>query len=243
VAAVATADAALDALLAAFATDVAGALRTELLSLVVYGSAAGDDWVAGRSDVNTAIVVPQVGFAVLEALAPVVGRWRPRGFAVPLVVEREFLARARDTFPIELEDIRRQHRVLHGADLFAGITVDPGALRRECEQEARGKLLRLRAVFLGAADERALAALVGSSVKSFLTVLRHLLTLRGRPPGPRYADVLAAGEALLGPLPAMGSLLAHRRSAAPAARLARAELAAYLTEVERIVHAVDAGDA
>lgn len=237
----ATADARVDGLLHDFTAEVAHALGRDLLCLVVYGSAASGDWVAGRSDVNTAIVVPRVAFAVLEALAPIVGRCRPRGLAVPLVVEQDFLVRARDTFPIELDDIRRQHRVLHGVDLFAQITVEPGAVRRECEQEARGKLLRLRAVFLGAADEHALASLMVSSVKSFLTVLRHLLTLRGRRVGPRYADVLESGEGMLGPLPVMRSLLAHR--AGGDGRGVREDFAAYLAEVERIVDASDAGDA
>ena len=213
--------------LSAFAREVEEALGRQLVCLVLHGSAAGEEWVAGRSDLNTAIVVPRVTAEVLEALVPVVGRWRRHGFAVPVVLDDAYLTGARDTFPM---------------DVFATLALDPAALRRECEQEARGKLLRLRALFLeAAASPRALEQLMLDSLKSFLVVLRHLLGLRGGDAPFAYADVLAAGEALLGTLPTMRRLLERR---AGLGRLDRRALhgafAAYLGEIERIVAAVDA---
>jgi hypothetical protein len=157
-------------------------------------------------------------------------------------MDREYLAGARDTFPMELDDIRRQHRVLAGEDPFAGLVLAREAIRRECEYEARGKLLRLRALFLETArTPAAIEDLMAGSVKSFAIVLRHLLRLHHDERAHAYGDVVAAGEDLLGPLPAMRRLLAHRSGTAPVARGAlRAEFGAYLAEVERIVEAVDA---
>ena len=66
--------------LSAFARELEEALGGQLVSVVLHGSAAGEEWVAGRSDLNIAIVVPRVTAEVLEALAPVVGRWRRHGF-------------------------------------------------------------------------------------------------------------------------------------------------------------------
>jgi predicted nucleotidyltransferase len=233
-----------EAQIAAFTEEVRAALGDRLLSLVLHGSAAGGDWVARRSDVNTAIVVPRVTLEVLETLAPVVARWRRRGFASPVLVDPEYLARATDTFPIELDDIRRQHRLLAGIDVFTAIRVEPAALRRECEHEARGKLLRLRALFLDAAGRpAAIEHLMVESMKSFLVLLRHLLRLRGVEAAPDYEAALAAGEDFVGPLPTMRHLLGHRSGTAPLApRALRAEFGAYLGEIERIVAAVDGLD-
>src|SRR5213593_438174 len=64
--------------IATFTKEVCAALGEELVCLALHGSAAGDEWVAGRSDVNTALIVPRMTFAVLERLAPVVARWRQR---------------------------------------------------------------------------------------------------------------------------------------------------------------------
>lgn len=230
-----------DGALAALTRDVEAALGEDLLCLALYGSAAGDDWVEGRSDLNVAIVVPRVTFAVLEALAPIVTRWRPKGLAAPAIMDRDYLARARDVFPMELEDIRRQHRVLAGTDVFADLTLDPAAIRRECEVEVRGKLLRLRALFLETADEpEPLVALMIESLKSFLVVLRHWLALLGEDGAHDYRGVLAAAEATLGPLPAMRRVLERREGTAPIERDELRDLfAGYLGEVERVVGAVD----
>ena len=238
-------DPAVEAQIAAFTRDIQAALGDRLVSLALYGSAAGDDWVTQRSDLNVAVVVPRVTPEVLETLVPVVARWRRKRFALPLVVDREYLESARDAFPMELDDIRRQHRVLAGADPFAALVVEPAALRRQCEHEARGKLLRLRALFLDAAGRpAALEQLMVESLKSFLVVLRHLVRLRGADDAHGYREVLAAGARLLGPLPVMQRLLDHRTGAARLGAAAlRAEFGAYLAEVERIVAALDALDA
>ncbi len=225
-----------------FTDDVRVALGEDLVSLVLHGSASGDDWVRGLSDVNTALVVPRVTLDILERLAPVVARARTRGFALPVVMDDEYLAHARDTFPMELDDIRRQHRLLAGTDPFVALQVERSALQRECEYEARAKLLRLRALFLETARTPAtLEGLMLGSLKTFLIVLRHVLRLRDIETAPGYPEVLAAGKRLLGPLPALDRLLLHRTGEARLeARALRDEFGAYHTDVVRIVEAADA---
>jgi hypothetical protein len=228
----------------AFAREVQSALGDALVCVVLHGSAAGDDWVAGRSDVNTVVVARRLTLDVLERLAPIVARHRTDGFATPVLMDDEYIARARDTFPMELDDIRCRHRLLAGRDVFATVEVSRGALRTECEREARGKLLRLRALFLRVADRpQELERLMVESLKSFLIVLRHLTRLRGADPSPDYDEILRTGEGLLGPLPTMRRLLAHRNGERLAAPELRGEFGGYLAEVERIVAAVDALDA
>ncbi len=237
-------DARTDKDIARFAADVQAALGDRLVCLALYGSAVGGDFVPGRSDVNVALVVAQVTAAALDALAPLVARARARGFALPLLVDPAYLERARDTFPIELDEIRRQHRLLAGTDAFSGLVIERDALRRACEREARGKQLRLRTLYLDTAgrDDAFEAMLVGS-LKSFLLLLRELLVLHGHPAPAAYAATLDAGETLLRPLPVMRRLLAHRagnpRRTAPELR---ADFAAYLDEVDRLVAAIDRVD-
>lgn len=231
--------------IATYTGEVTQALGPHLVCLAVYGSAAGSDYFEPNSDINIAVVVPTVSIDVLEALAPVVMRWEKRRFATPLLIERAFLERARDAFPMELDDIRRQHRVLAGSDVLANVTVDPGALRRQCEKEARGKLLRLRALYLATAGApSALERLMLQSLKSMLIFLRHLLRLQGHNPGTCYREVLATGQEVLGPLPLMSRLLDYREGVTRLVpRALRLEFREYLGEVERIVDALDTLDA
>ena len=236
-----TADARLERDLAGFVHDVEQALGSTLIGISVYGSAATDEWVRRHSDVNTMIVVNGVTSAVLDTLVAWLVPWRKRGFALPLVVDEEFLERARDVFPMELDDARRAHRTLVGPDLLADLRVDRAQVRRQCEHEARAKLLRLRALYLDAAAAPALLErLLVESLKTFLVILRHVLHLRGDDAPFAYGDVLAAGEKILGPLPAFRRVLDHRqRRLRLSSRELRTEFSRYLADAERVVAAVD----
>jgi hypothetical protein len=231
----------LERLIATYGGEVEQALGPHLLCLAVYGSAAGSDFFEPHSDVNIVVVVPSVTIDVLEALAPVVMRWEKRRFATPLLIERDFLTRARDSFPMELEDIRRQHRRLAGSDLLIDVRVEADAVRRQCEKEARSRLLRLRALYLATAGApSALERLMLESLRSNLIFLRHLLRLQGHEAGMCYRDVLTKGQEVLGPLPLMARLLDHREGRTRLVpRALRLDFREYLGEVERIVDALD----
>jgi hypothetical protein len=225
--------------LAVFADEVRAALGDDCVGVVLYGSAAGADWIPGRSDVNTVIVLRRASVAALNRLAPLIARWRRKGFALPVLLDRDQVEHARLLFPMELNDIKRQHRVLAGEDPFAAIATDEAALRRECAQEAFGKLLRLRAFYLEHANDTArLADMMTESSKSFIIVIRHLLWLRGGDAPQAYDAALAAVEEAVGPLPAMRQVAAHRQAASRDGRRLCELAGAYVEEVERVVAAV-----
>jgi hypothetical protein len=81
--------------LTVFANEVSTALGEACVGVVLYGSAAGVDWIAGRSDVNTIIVLQRASLDALDRLAPVIARWRQKGFALPVVLDREQVEHAR----------------------------------------------------------------------------------------------------------------------------------------------------
>src|SRR5262249_13027015 len=128
---------------------LANALGARVLCVALYGSAAGDEFSPAHSDVNLLIVLTEIDFAdprlTGATLEPAAARHELR-FATPLVVSPEFLAAARDSFPIELEDLRTRHRILAGEDLLAPLRVAPSAVRVAAEREARTMLLRVHAL-------------------------------------------------------------------------------------------------
>ena len=113
------ADTSLESTLMQFTQELRELLDDQLLAVVLYGSAAGENFVPGSSDLNTAIVVQRMGFAVLKKLQPRMVSWHKRGFAVPLIVDRNFLHHSRDVFPMEYSDIKEQHRTLWGEEISA----------------------------------------------------------------------------------------------------------------------------
>jgi hypothetical protein len=170
-------------------------MDNDLVAVVLYGSGAGANFVPDLSDINVAIVVHELRFDLLQKLQPHLTVWRKQGFALPLLMDREFLQRARDVFPMEFHDIQEQHQLLWGENVFQHLVIDPRHLRFQAEHEARSKLLRLRGLYLDCAgDVPRLHALMLDSSKTFLIIMRHLLRLQGQVGALSYEEALTRFE-------------------------------------------------
>ena len=213
----------------------------DLVSLVLYGSAAGQDFVSGRSDLNVAIVLERLTFAHLKALHGHLPRWHTLGVATPLLLDRPFVRAGRDVFPTEFQDIKAQHRVLWGEDVFATLVVDSRHLRYQCEHEARSKLLRLRALYAEVgADRPRLESLMLASVKTFLIIMRNFIRLHGGQDHTRYSAVLDQFEQRFAvSFPVMRQLLRVKLGAEPWTSDIDETFRAYLGEVEQLIELLD----
>ena len=133
--------------------DVARLLETELgqnlFSCCVYGSAVRGNAVEGVSDINLLLVLETSSTVAHESVARVVAR---EALLDPLIVEHRSFARTARCFANKFSSIQRNYRVLHGADPFAGVTVDSDLERLLCEQALRN--LRLRATYAFVMDGR-----------------------------------------------------------------------------------------
>lgn len=235
-------DARTEKILAQFTQEVRQLLGEELLAIALYGSGVGSNFVAGVSDLNIVLLVKELRFEVLQKLQPYIKAWHRRGFALPLLMDREFLQRSRDVFPMEWHDIKEQHRLLWGEDIFRTLEIDDRHLRFQTEYEARSKLLRLRGLYLECAGDRAaLRRLMLDSLKTFLSLMRALLRLRGERGLLTYGEVLERFEHLFAiALPRMRQLLAVRtqQQGWPAETTADV-FRDYLTEVQQLVAIID----
>jgi hypothetical protein len=216
--------------------ELATALGAELRTVVVYGSADGADFRPERSDFNFAAVAAAVRFEHLQRVAQWYARWHPHRVSAPLLLTPPDLTRSLDVFPLEMLDIQARHRVLAGEDLFTGLVVAPDAVRLECEREAKGKLVRLRALYLEVAGSTVeVRELMLDSRKTFLHVMRGLLVLRGHRWEVREIDAVAAFTRLFEhPLPVFTTLVTHRQPGAIESRFAE-----YLAEIEWLAALAD----
>jgi len=213
----------------------------DLVSLVLFGSAAGRDYVPGQSDLNLAIVLDKVRFEHLRQLNTRLAGWHEIGAAMPLLLDHESLNRGRDVFPMEFQDIQDMHQLLAGRDVFAALHIDWRHLRYQAEYEVRGKLLRLRALYAEVgADRQRLQRLLIDSVKTFLIVMRSLTRLRDQRAASSYVELLQEFETRTTvAFPTMRELVQIKlgRGAWPVDT--EAMMRDYLAEVERLTNLVD----
>ena len=154
-----------------------------LRAAVLYGSAASGEQVAGHSDFNVLVIVSSIDIPQMRRLGQTMRAWQEAGNPPVLVLTEQEWRRSADIFPMEYADILERHRVLYGALALSGLTVDAQHLRLQTEQEAMGKLLRLRrGVMVAGTDAERQSELLRSSFSSLLVIFRAVLRLHGVKP-------------------------------------------------------------
>ncbi len=222
-----------------FLEEIKKACGENLLSFVVYGSAAAGDAVPGVSDVNVMLVLREAHIGALRAIGEASRGWLRKGNPPPLLFTRERLAASADAFPIELSDMKAARKVLFGPDPLEGLAVEPGHLRAALERELKGKLILLRNACVSAAGgDKALRAAMTASLPSVLVLCRAALRLRS---GSAPVAKLAAAEELGKAVGADVSSFAEIQALRAGGRVSDAGglFARYLGAAEALADAVD----
>src|SRR3954452_25264513 len=120
------------------------AYGSALRSIVLYGSAAAGEHIAKKSDYNVLVIVDDLDPTRLAAASAASRAWTDSGNPAPLTLTTNEWKGSSDIFPMEYADILERHRVLSGDPPFDGIRVNISDLRLQLEQEAMGKLIKLR---------------------------------------------------------------------------------------------------
>jgi predicted nucleotidyltransferase len=167
--------------LSEFVSRLQKAAGANLVSVILYGSAATNEFDPEFSDVNLMCVLRETSFSALEALLPAVAWWNGKKRRPPLLMSREELERSADVFSIEMIDMQKRHRVLSGEDVLAALKIPMHLHRAQVEYELREKLILLRQRLLVAMnDPKQMWELLLSSLPTFATLFRHVLIAQGK---------------------------------------------------------------
>jgi hypothetical protein len=218
------------------------ALGPEFLSAYLTGSALTQGFDAAHSRVNLLVVARTLEPDALDRVAASIPESKKPPQFDPMFMTRDQMLASLDVFPIEWLDLIERHLRLEGEDVFAGVEVPRTYLRLQCEHELRGKHLRLRHEYLASArrPER-LAEVLARLASGFHTLFRTLLRLRGEVPPASHERVIERVAELYG-LDARALLSAHlmrHSSRKEDAAAIRTRYRAFLTEIERLVGAID----
>lgn len=218
------------------------ALGDKLASVVVYGSAIAAPGNAKRADYRTLIVTYALGADELNKARSAAQWWVAENFPLPVFFTRQEFIDSLDVFPVEFRHMKRAYRVLYGEDLPAAREAAPDNLRWQVEYELRGKLLRLRSLYLpegGSTDN--LTRLMVDSVVSFVRYLRPVLEILGEtPPLGRLATVKLVGERLKVEVTPLERLLRLRAEPVQLLAVEAQDLfASYVDCLSKIIAAVD----
>ena len=166
-----------------------------LEAVILYGSAAGGEYLPGKSNINLLILLAKQDTELLKQYATLHKQWRREQIVVPLFLTAAEMKSSLELFPLEYLEIQEQHVLLAGRDPFPELRIDGRNLRLQCERELRGNLLRLRQRFVeGGASTEAITILLPLSLTALMPCLRGLLRAKERPVERSADKVLQAVE-------------------------------------------------
>src|SRR5208337_4571174 len=149
-------------------------------SVILYGSAATEEFHPKHSDLNVLCIMRELGNEELSKLHAASAWWAKKGHPAPLFFTLNELHHSADVFAIELLDIKAAHRVLYGEEVIASLHVPMDLHRLHVERELRNNTLRLRQHYLRhPADSKKTLELMTSSISTFAALFRHALIALG----------------------------------------------------------------
>jgi len=215
-----------------------------LASVVLYGSAAAGDHVELRSDYNLMIALDRITPEDLRQAQAPMREWQRLGHPLPVYFTLAELRDAADVFPIEFHQMERARVVLYGRDPFEALRISDENLRHQTEYELRSKLIQLRRLYITASISAGrLQDLMRDSLTSFAILFAPALILSGVQPPVQKRACVEATVSRFGLDPKPFERIFELRSTGGASALTETEandlFAAYLTQIERVIEAVD----
>jgi hypothetical protein len=162
-----------------FAEKLLELLTDNLLSITVVGSSLTDDFIPGKSDINSVVVLEKQTPPSLRAIASMAKEMRRRKISAPLLMTPQYIERSRDVFGIEFLNFQLAHRTIFGSDPFERLDFAKSDLRLQCERELKATLIRLRQGYIAAAANTKLVRdILTSAAGSLMPLLQAMLWLK-----------------------------------------------------------------
>jgi predicted nucleotidyltransferase len=90
-----------------FTDDFMKTFGDDLISIILYGSAARGEYIYKRSDINFLIVLTEQGIMQLRRALLLIPRWQKRKVSTPLILTEGYIRSALDSFPIEFLNMKQ----------------------------------------------------------------------------------------------------------------------------------------
>ncbi|MCH8928731.1 MAG: hypothetical protein IIB39_08460 [Candidatus Marinimicrobia bacterium] len=162
-----------------FKNQIKSIFGAELLSIYLYGSAARDEYIQGKSDINFLVIIQSDGLTNLSEVWEYLPRLRKLGIATPLVLTRSYVDSSLDTFPLEFLNMMEANSLIYGEAVLEELEINNDHLRLQIERELKSKLLSLRQGYMETLGSRdGLENLISISLTAFTAIFRGTLYIK-----------------------------------------------------------------
>lgn len=150
----------------------------KLVSVILYGSCAGNECENEFSDINTIVILDNLLAIDLKNANSALKDFLKTKNPLPLFMDKDEWFNSCDVYPIEYSDIKARYKILYGEDVVAPLNLEKTNLRLQCEHETKNLLIKLRQNYLAQSNDlKAIEALLKNSSKSFFALFRAIIRL------------------------------------------------------------------
>lgn len=152
--------------------------KERLLSVILYGSCAGDACENKFSDINLIVIIDNLLAVDLKNANSAIADFMKTKNPLPLFMDKDEWFNSCDVYPIEYSDIKDRYKILYGEDLVTPLALEKKNLRLQCEHETKNLLIKLRQNYLANSNNlKEIEKLLKMSSKSFFAIFRAVLRL------------------------------------------------------------------
>ena len=182
-----------------FHDDILNRYKNNIHSITITGSAVTEDFIPGKSDVNSVFVLKEMDLKFLELLAPLGKKYSKKRIAAPLVMTPEYIRNSLDVFPLEFLNIKLLHKTIWGEDLFGNLAINRSHLRLQCERELKVRLIGLRQGYISClGNSKMLMDMFVQSFSGYIPLFKGIILLLGKEPPATHPHVLTVLEEVSG---------------------------------------------
>lgn len=180
--------------LAAFRDNLVQALPGNIKSISLTGSVLTEDFIPGKSSVNTVLVLNEESIETFDIIAALGKFLIKNKFDMPLIMTAEHIAASQDVFGVEYLDFQLNHNTIYGSDPFESLTFNKSDVRLQCERELKADLIRLRQGYIASKITAApLRDVLVCGSRALLPYLRAMLWLYDMPREAAAAPTIERG--------------------------------------------------
>ncbi|MBN3037983.1 MAG: hypothetical protein JW869_01040 [Candidatus Omnitrophica bacterium] len=175
-----------------YASELVKIYQDNIVSIILTGAAAGEDYIPGISNITFLVILNNLEFKDLQKILKLSSKGITKKIAAPLLLTSTHIQTSTDVFPIEFLEMKENHLLLYGQDMLDSLEINPEHIRLFCEEQIKGKLIRIRQAYLEIGLKRkGIEALLKESLSTLTPVFRNLIRLKGKTPALKKEEVYA----------------------------------------------------
>lgn len=226
-----------------FTADINDFFGKEVEAVILFGSAATEEYIPKKSDVNFLVCLSDKGIEQIDIVEKKVKSWQKKSISLPLFLTKSYIQASLDSFPIEFFNMSQTYQVIQGDDVLKDLKFNKKDIRLQCERELKGKLLNLRQGYLLTGGKtNKMSQLINDSMVTFTSIFKALLFLKDSEVPAKKSDVILTmcrefdlDESVF------SVLLAHRNNSVKLDKDRMSNiLKNYIKEIEKLSKVVDA---